>query len=54
VHAPSVANPIRLSATPIRYARSAPTLGEHTDRVLKTLPGMSDQRLAELREQRVI
>ena len=27
--APSVANPIRLSATPIRYEKSSPLLGEH-------------------------
>jgi crotonobetainyl-CoA:carnitine CoA-transferase CaiB-like acyl-CoA transferase len=35
--APSLANPIRFSDTPIRYQRSAPTLGEHTDRVLQDM-----------------
>ena len=30
-----------------------PTLGEHTDRVLREL-GLTDERIAQLREQRVI
>ncbi len=31
---PGVANPIRLSASPVRYRQAPPTLGEHTDEVL--------------------
>ena len=31
---PTVANPIRLSATPVTYEQSPPTLGEHTHSVL--------------------
>ncbi len=32
---PLVANPIRLSATPVQYRQAPPTLGEHTDEVLR-------------------
>ena len=31
---PLVANPIRLSATPVQYRQAPPTLGEHTEAVL--------------------
>ncbi|MFI5447369.1 CaiB/BaiF CoA transferase family protein [Polaromonas sp. UC242_47] len=54
VHAPSVANPIRLSATPIRYERSAPTLGEHNQAILRDRLGLSDERLAELQARGVV
>lgn len=49
VQAPAVANPMRFSETPIRYGRSAPRLGEHTDDVLAHGLGLSAQRIAELR-----
>ena len=32
---PGVANPIRLSASPVAYRTAPPTLGQHTDEVLK-------------------
>lgn len=54
VQAPSVANPIRLSATPIRYERSAPTLGEHNQAILRDRLGLSDERLAELQARGVV
>jgi formyl-CoA transferase len=34
-HVPLVANPIKYSATPPSYDRAPPTLGEHTDEVLR-------------------
>jgi len=40
---PSVANPIRFSATPVRYRNGPPTLGEHTDAVLQRLLGADHQ-----------
>jgi len=49
VQAPAVANPIRLSDTPIRYGRSAPLLGEHTDSVLGDVLGLPPERIAGLR-----
>jgi crotonobetainyl-CoA:carnitine CoA-transferase CaiB-like acyl-CoA transferase len=42
--------PIRMSETPPRFASPAPLLGEHTEAVLKSVLGMSDDeywRLAE-------
>lgn len=54
VQAPSVANPIRLSDTPIRYTRSAPTLGEHNSAVLGDRLGLSDERMAELKAMGVV
>ena len=49
VQAPAVANPIRLSETPIQYGQSAPLLGEHTDQVLAGQLGLAPDRIAQLR-----
>ena len=54
VCAPSVANPIRLSETPIRYERSAPTLGEHNQAILRGRLGLSAERIAELEAKGVV
>jgi crotonobetainyl-CoA:carnitine CoA-transferase CaiB-like acyl-CoA transferase len=51
---PSLANPIRFSATPIRYGRAAPLLGEHTDEVLGTRLGMPAGRIADLKSRGVV
>lgn len=51
--APVMGPPVRLSKTPGTMRERAPTLGEHTDTILKDL-GYSDDELAELREKRVI
>jgi len=39
---PGVANPIRLSATPVAYDRAPPVLGEHTAEVLRDWLGLGD------------
>lgn len=49
VDAPSVANPIRMSETPLQYVKSAPLLGEHTEAVLNDLLGLDAARIEELR-----
>jgi crotonobetainyl-CoA:carnitine CoA-transferase CaiB-like acyl-CoA transferase len=54
VQAPSVANPIRLSDTPIQYGKSAPLLGEHNTAVLQERLGLSAQRIAELQSRGVV
>jgi crotonobetainyl-CoA:carnitine CoA-transferase CaiB-like acyl-CoA transferase len=54
VEAPAVANPIRLSATPLRYQRSAPLLGEHNDAILRERLGLSPERIAELTAKGVV
>nr|WP_279633812.1 CaiB/BaiF CoA-transferase family protein [Cupriavidus gilardii] len=54
VQAPGLANPIRLSATPIQYEGAAPMLGEHTEAVLREKLGFDDARLDALRAKGVI
>ena len=51
---PMLANPIRLSATPVSYRSRPPDLGQHTDEVLAELLGCSAARLRELRGAGVI
>ncbi len=49
-----VASPMRFSATPLEYRAAPPTLGQHTDDVLRGLLGMSDAEIAELRATKAI
>ena len=51
---PVLANPMRMSASPIRYEVPPPRLGEHTDAVLRQRLAMADAQLAALRERGVI
>jgi crotonobetainyl-CoA:carnitine CoA-transferase CaiB-like acyl-CoA transferase len=51
---PLLANPIKLSGTPPRYALPPPVLGEHTDVVLSGLLAMPAAEIAALRRSRVI
>ena len=53
-HVPLVANPIRLSGSPIEYTRAPPLLGEHTDEVLADWLGMGEAERADLRERGVL
>ena len=48
-----VGSPIRMDATPLQPAATAPTLGEHTDAVLGEL-GIDEAARAQLREQGTI
>jgi crotonobetainyl-CoA:carnitine CoA-transferase CaiB-like acyl-CoA transferase len=48
-----VANPIKLSATPVQYRRPPPLLGEHLDEVLASI-GVDAEERARLRERGVI
>jgi crotonobetainyl-CoA:carnitine CoA-transferase CaiB-like acyl-CoA transferase len=54
VDAPGVANPIRLSDTPVRYGLAAPRLGEHSDAILKERLGLSAERITDLRARHII
>ncbi|MGI4975958.1 MAG: CaiB/BaiF CoA transferase family protein [Janthinobacterium lividum] len=49
-----IANPVRLSATPVDYRLPPPLLGEHTDEVLGARLGLDAAALAGLRERGVI
>ena len=50
---PSVANPIRMSVTPLRYEAAPPTLGQHTHEVLSSL-GIDERELQTLARDGVI
>ena len=51
---PTVASPMRFSATPVEYRRAPPLLGQDTDQVLRELLQKSDAELGELRAAKVI
>lgn len=51
---PLVANPIRLSESPVEYRRAPPTLGQHTDEVLQDWLGLAGESIAALRNRRVV
>ena len=46
--------PMRFSELERWYRTPAPTLGEHTEEVLRELLGLDDDAIAELRAERVI
>ena len=49
-----IANPIRFSETPIVRYESPPTLGQHTDSVLRELLGVGELELRALKDARII
>jgi crotonobetainyl-CoA:carnitine CoA-transferase CaiB-like acyl-CoA transferase len=50
----SVANPIKLSETPIEYQQAPPMLGEHTDAVLHQLLNLDPETLSTLHDRGII
>ena len=51
---PTVANPIRLSESPIEYDRPPPVLGQHTDDVLADVLSLDPSEIAALRDKGAI
>jgi crotonobetainyl-CoA:carnitine CoA-transferase CaiB-like acyl-CoA transferase len=51
---PLVANPLRMSQTPVSYRSAPPVLGAHTHEVLVERLGMSATDIDRLRAQGVI
>jgi crotonobetainyl-CoA:carnitine CoA-transferase CaiB-like acyl-CoA transferase len=45
---------MRFSATPIEHKLPPPTLGQHTEEILREVLGMDDGRIAKLRETKVV
>ena len=52
--APLVASPMRFSATPLEHKTPPPTLGQHTEEILRGMLGMSDDEISRLRSEGVI
>ncbi len=51
---PLVASPMRFSATPLEYQASPPTIGQHTDEILRVMLKLSDSDIERLRAGGVI
>jgi len=51
---PLIASPMRFSGTPLEHKAPPPTLGQHTDEVLRGLLGMEDAAIAKLRADGVL
>ena len=51
---PSVANPIKYSATPIAYRSAPPMLGADTDEILREILGVTPEEIARLREAGIV
>ena len=51
---PLVGSPMRFSATPLEHKVPPPTLGQHTEEILRDVLGMDPARIADLRRARVI
>lgn len=51
---PLVANPIRLSETPVQYRNAPPALGEHTVEVLSRLLGIDPEHLNQLHQDKIV
>jgi formyl-CoA transferase len=49
-----VASPMRMSVTPPQYDMPPPLLGQHTDEVLNELLGYDAERIAALREKKIL
>jgi crotonobetainyl-CoA:carnitine CoA-transferase CaiB-like acyl-CoA transferase len=49
-----IANPVRLSATPPAYRSPPPTLGQHTQEVLREKLGIGEAELADLRSKGIV
>jgi crotonobetainyl-CoA:carnitine CoA-transferase CaiB-like acyl-CoA transferase len=45
---PTIASPLRLSGTPVQYRMAAPTLGQHTQEILRDVLGKSQNEIDQL------
>jgi crotonobetainyl-CoA:carnitine CoA-transferase CaiB-like acyl-CoA transferase len=51
---PTVASPMRFSATPVEHTLAPPTLGQHTDEILRQVLALGDAEIARLRAEGVV
>ena len=54
VPCPTVASPMRFSETPVEYAVPPPTLGQHTQEILRELLGMEQQAIDTLTAKGIV
>jgi crotonobetainyl-CoA:carnitine CoA-transferase CaiB-like acyl-CoA transferase len=51
---PLVANPIRMSETPVQYRSAPPALGEHTAEVLNRLLDIDSEQLSKMHQDKIL
>ncbi|MBS1217021.1 MAG: hypothetical protein H6R21_154 [Proteobacteria bacterium] len=51
---PLVASPMRFSATPVAYKLPPPTLGQHTDEILRDVLKLDAAEIARLRSEKIV
>jgi crotonobetainyl-CoA:carnitine CoA-transferase CaiB-like acyl-CoA transferase len=51
---PTVASPMRFSATPVEYTLAPPVLGQHTEEILRGLLKLDDAAIAKLRAEGIV
>ena len=51
---PQVASPIKIVGEELVYQGSPPTLGQHSNDILKNLLGMSPEKITDLEEKKII
>jgi glutaryl-CoA transferase len=51
---PLVASPMRFLGTPLEHRLAPPTLGQHTEEILREMLRLSDREIARLRADGVI
>jgi len=51
---PLVASPMRFSATPLEFKAPPPTLGQHTDEILRSVLKLGDAEIAQLRANGIV
>ena len=49
-----IGSPMRFTETPVTYRHAPPTVGQHTEEVLREKLGLIDEDLATLRDKEVI
>ena len=49
-----IGSPMRFTETPVTYRHAPPTVGQHTEEVLREKLGLVDEDLATLRDKEVL
>ena len=49
-----IGSPVKMSATPVSYRNSPPTLGQHTNEILAEILGMDEEECRDLAKKGVV